>query len=156
MKIHIRTTLACAAAMAAALVFGPDVRTALAADSPDDISAAKARSKIEDLKVGTALGTNGAVLDNKDDIHAGEPVYASFKTEELAIGTAIRAVWRGPDPDNARIQEETKNVTAGTRFMVFRAPETRFWKPGEYHVDIRIADELGGTEDFKIREAIVR
>jgi hypothetical protein len=138
------------AVVAAALAFGFGQRAASAAD---DISAATARDRIEDLKVGTELGTNGAVLDNKDDIAAGQKVYASFKADDIPAGSAVRAIWKGPGGE--RLAMQTVPVPMGAKFVVFVAPDTTLWKPGEYRVDIRLGDELGGHEDFKIREADV-
>jgi hypothetical protein len=147
-----KSILKSVAVLASISAFGLGGGIATAA-SDNDISAAKAKMRIDDLKVGTELGTNGSVLDNKDDIKAGERVYASIKVTELGIGTPIKAIWKGPH--DARMFEEVKSVVAGASYLVFMAPDTTAWKPGEYRVEIRLADELGGKEDFKIRESPV-
>ena len=113
-----------------------------------DISSATARARVEDLKVGNNLGTNGAVADNKDKMFPGETVYASISVEHIGAGSKVEAVWKGPE--DRRMFSEVKNVVAGSRYLTFTSPDTSNWEPGNYRVEIRLGDELGGKEDFKI------
>jgi hypothetical protein len=145
------------AILAVALMFGFGLArgTATASDDPSDISAAAARNRIEDLKVGDELDAKGVVLDNKDEISAGKTVYASFRLDDddVAAGTPVKVIWRGPG--DTRYYSTTQNVIAGTRYMVFTSPDTANWMPGEYHVDVRLGDELAASEDFDLEEAVV-
>jgi hypothetical protein len=148
--------MAATALVAAALAFAVAGGVAIATDDPADISAAAARNRIEDMKVGDALDAKGVVLDNKDEISAGKTVYASFRIDDddVAVGTPVKVVWRGPG--DTRYHSTTQSVLAGTRYMVFTSPDTTNWAPGEYHVDVRLGDELADTEDFELEEAVVR
>ena len=150
----IRTRLAITASLTTALALGLALPAARADDDKSDMSAAAAKMHIEELKVGIELGTNGAVLEDKEKIAAGSPLFASCEIDDLGVGTPVKAIWKGPM--GARLAETTQNVTQGMRFMVFKAPDTTLWKPGRYQVDIRLADELADSEVFVIEEAVVQ
>jgi hypothetical protein len=117
-------------------------------EAQSDLTQATARARVEHLKVGTDLATNGAVADNKDKIYPGQALYASISVEHIGAGSAVEAIWKGPE--DKRMGSEVKKVTAGSSYLTFRAPDTAGWEPGEYRVEIRLGDELGGKEDFKI------
>ena len=117
-------------------------------DAQSDISPATARARVENLKVGIDLATNGSVADNKDKIYPGQALYASISVEHIGAGSAVEALWKGPE--DRRMGSEVKKVMAGSSYLTFRAPDTAGWEPGEYRVEIRLGDELGGKEDFKI------
>ena len=160
---------AATAALAALLAFGCAKKSETASTEPEkttpqvaeqeqpgneatsDITATTARSRIEELKVGTELGPDGAVKENVDDIDAGKPVYASIAVGDIGVGSAVEVIWKGPD--DARIHSEVKDVAAGAKILVFQAPNTASWKPGDYAVEIRLGDELGGREGFEIEAA---
>jgi hypothetical protein len=115
-----------------------------------DIAPTTARARVEDLKVGPELGTDGAVKENVDDFDPGEPIYASIAVGDIGVGSAVEVIWKGPD--DTRIHSEVKDVMQGTSVLVFQAPNTASWKPGDYAVEIRLGDELGGREAFEIEQ----
>ncbi len=116
--------------------------------SPSDISAITAQARVSDLKVGPRLDASGAVSENVDELLPGEPVLASIAVGDIGAGSEVKAVWFGPD--DARIAEEVKPVNAGAAFLVFSAPDTGAWKPGDYKVEIYLGDELASSESFDI------
>ena len=119
--------------------------------SPSDIAPTTAQARVEDLKVGPQIGSDGAVTENKDDIKAGEPLYASISVGDIGVGSTVEAVWKGPD--DVQISSEVKRVAMGSTFLTFKAPDTVSWKPGDYKVEIRLGDEVGGSEGFEIEAA---
>jgi hypothetical protein len=119
--------------------------------SPTDIAPTTAQARVEELKVGPQIGADGAVTENKDDIKAGEPLYASISVEDIGVGSSVEAVWKGPD--DAQISSEIKRVAMGSTYLTFKAPDTASWKPGDYKVEIRLGDEVGGSEGFEIEAA---
>lgn len=115
-----------------------------------DIAPTTARARVEELKVGPELGADGAVKENVDDFDPGQPIYASIAVGDIGVGSAVEAVWKGPD--DTRIHSEVKDVLQGATVLVFQAPNTASWKPGDYAVEIRLGDEVGGREGFEIEE----
>ena len=102
-------------------------------DAPGDISPATARLRISDLKVGPQLGSDGAVVENVDEVLPGESVHASISVGEVAAGSAVKAVWIGPD--DQRLGESVKDVAQGLTYLTFDAPDTTAWTPGDYKVE---------------------
>ena len=119
-------------------------------EAPSDINPMTAKLRISDLKVGPRLGTDGAVAENVDEILPGEPVLASVAVGDVGAGSVVKAVWL--DPNEGRIAQEVKPVNAGAAFLVFTAPDTASWKPGDYKVEIYLGDELASSESFDIVE----
>jgi hypothetical protein len=113
-----------------------------------DIASTTAKARVENLKVGPELGTDGAVKENIDDFDPGEPIYASITVGDIGVGSAVEVIWKGPD--DMRIHSEVKDVLQGATVLVFQAPDTATWQPGDYAVEIRLGDELGGKEAFEI------
>lgn len=116
--------------------------------APSDITPVTAAARISDLKVGTVLDTEGKVAENQDNLNAGDVVHASIAVGDVGAGSKVKAVWLGPE--GVRISDEIKNVAAGVAFLVFHAPSTQGWAPGDYKVEIYLGDELASSESFDI------
>lgn len=115
---------------------------------PSDINPMTARLRVSDLRVGTVLSADGRVADNENLLHAGDTLQASIAVGDVAAGSAIKALWLGPD--GQRIADEVKKVEAGAAFLVFRAPSTSTWAVGEHKVEIYLGDELAASDSFDI------
>lgn len=116
--------------------------------SPSDIAPVTAMARISDLRVGTALDSAGRVAENVDSLHAGDVIHVSIAVGDVGSSSKIKAVWLGPN--GVRISDEIQNVVAGKAFLVFRAPDTSGWAPGNYKVEIFLGDELASSESFDI------
>ncbi len=116
--------------------------------APSDITPATAMARISDLRIGSALGSDGKVAENVDNLHAGETIYASIAVGDVGSSSKIKAVWLGPD--GVRISDEIQSVVAGAAFLVFKAPNTSGWSVGNYKVEIFLGDELASSEGFDI------
>ena len=119
-------------------------------EAQSDITATTALTRVEELKVGAQLGTDGAVSDAADNFKPGEKIYVSLAIGDISAGSAVAAVWKGPE--DQQIHSEVKSVPQGATHLVFEAPDTTAWEPGDYAVEIRLGDEVGGTEHFDIAE----
>lgn len=162
------TTIAAGTALAVLLLAGcakepkraerdPDTTTPAVTETeragsaaPSDITAITAAVRISDLKVGTALDAQGAVAENQDNLNAGDAIHASIAVGDVGAGSAVKAVWLGPQ--DVRIFDETKTVAAGMAFLAFHAPSTGDWAAGNYKVEIYLGDELASSESFDIVE----
>ena len=107
-------------------------------EAPSDITPATARLRISDLKVGPQLGADGAVAENVDELLPGDMVHASVAVGDVAAGSAVKAVWIGPD--DKRLGESVKDVAQGLSFLTFDAPDTTAWMPGDYKVEIYLGE----------------
>src|SRR6186997_2500658 len=56
--------------------------------APSDISAATAKSRVADLKVGPQLDLDGSVATNTDEMKPGDPIYASITVADIGVGSA--------------------------------------------------------------------
>lgn len=119
-------------------------------ESPSDITPVTARLRVSDLKVGVAVGADGVVVENIDEMGAGDTVHASLRVADAGAGSRVRAVWL--DSDGKRLGEEEKVVSAGASHLAFVAPMTTGWRPGDYKVEIYLGDELASSESFDIVE----
>jgi hypothetical protein len=117
-------------------------------EAASDINPMTARLRVSDLKVGRALGADGAVAENVDELKPGEAVHASVAVGDVGAGSKIKAVWLGPD--GQRLGDEVKTVEAGVAYLAFRAPETSTWSAGDYKVEIYLGDELAASNGFDL------
>jgi hypothetical protein len=117
-------------------------------EAASDINPMTARLRVSDLKVGRALGADGAVAENVDELKPGEAVHASVAVGDVGAGSKIKAVWLGPD--DKRIAEDVQEVSAGAAHIVFRSPDTKDWAGGDYKIEIYLGDELAASESFDI------
>ena len=116
---------------------------------PNDLAPATAQARIDDIKLGSTMGADGAVANEDDDIAPGETVHLSMKVGDTPAGSAIKVVWMGPN--DARIGDEAKTVNVGERFAMFHRATTG-WAEGDYKVDIFLGDEKVGSESFEIKK----
>lgn len=119
-------------------------------ESPSDVATMTARARVSDLRVGSALGVDGAVAENVDEIGRGEAVLASVAVGDIGAGSLLKAVWLAED--DRKLAEETQEVAAGQAFLVFRGPEPASWAVGDYEIEIYLGDELAASEQFEIVE----
>lgn len=120
-------------------------------EAPSDIAPTTAKLRVSDLKVGTRFdASTGAVAENLDEVLPGEQIHASIAVGDVGAGSQVKAVWLGPD--DQRIAEDTKGVPEGVSFLIFNAPDTTAWTPGDYKVEIYLGDELASSESFDIIE----
>jgi hypothetical protein len=117
---------------------------------PNDLAPATAQARIDEIKLGSTTGADGAVANEDDDIVPGETVHLSMQVGDTPAGSAIKVVWSGPN--DARIGDEIKTVNAGERFAKFHRA-TNGWAEGDYKVDIFLGDEKVGTEAFEIKKS---
>ena len=117
-------------------------------EQPSDINPITARLRISDIKVGTALNSEGCVADDMNTVHPGDVLLASIAVGDVGAESKIKAVWVGPN--GQRISDEIQSVRAGDAYLVFRAPATVGWAVGAYEVEIYLGDELAGSNKFNL------
>lgn len=121
--------------------------------APDDVNPFAARSWIDDVRLGVALGPDGKVGDQaeRDMFTAGDTIVVSMSVKDAPPGAAVRVVWTTPEGNPAH--EEEKNVSGGQAFVSFQVLDTSRWPSGEYQVEVWVADERVDTEPFHLVEA---
>ncbi|GMU67098.1 MAG: hypothetical protein AMXMBFR36_33720 [Acidobacteriota bacterium] len=119
-------------------------------ESPSDVAAVTARARVSDLRVGSVLGVDGAVVENVDEIPRGGSLFASVAVGDVGAGSILKAVWLAED--DRKLSEATATVEAGMAHLAFPGPDTAGWTIGEYEVEIYLGDELAASEQFEIVE----
>jgi hypothetical protein len=119
-------------------------------ESPSDVAALTARTRVSDLRVGSELDAEGAVAENVDEIARGEAVLASVAVGDVGAGSQLKAVWLAED--DRKLSEQVASVEVGKTHMVFRGPDTASWAAGDYEVEIYLGDELAASEQFELVE----
>ena len=116
---------------------------------PGDVSPPIAQAMVDDVNIGTSVGSDGQVpADAIDDFMPGEAIYLTMDVSDAAPGTDVRVVWIGPS--DKRIAEQRQRVSQGTKILKFVKSDTREWKPGDYRAEVWVGDEKVNDEAFDI------
>lgn len=121
-------------------------------ESPSDVSPVNAQTWIDDVTIGSELGPDGAMVAGKtgDDFAPGQPVHIAMEVGDAPADAAVKVVWYGPN--ETKVGEETKNVTAGQKYLSFSAGDTASWAKGDYRAEVWVGDEKVNQQQFQIVE----
>lgn len=121
-------------------------------NNPNDISASKAQSWIDDVTVGHKVGGDGTIAeaDKGDDFAPGDPVYVAMKVGDAPAGSQVKVVWYGPG--DAKLGEESKDVPAGAKTLSFEQAKTSDWAKGDYRLEVWTGDEKVNDQHFNITD----
>lgn len=121
--------------------------------SPTDLAPVTAQTYIDDVTIGSELGPDGSMVTGKtgDDFAPGQAVHLSMEVGDTPAASAVKVVWYGPN--ETKIGEETKNVTAGQKYLTFSAADTASWAKGDYRAEVWIGDEKVNQQQFQIVDA---
>lgn len=119
-------------------------------DQPGDLNPVEAETMIDDVTIGHSVGSDGTIAADQqgDDFAPGDPIYVAMEVGDTPAGSAVKIVWFGPN--ETRIGEETKTVTAGEKNLGFQTTDTGSWAKGDYRAEIWIGDEKVNTQQFQI------
>jgi hypothetical protein len=122
-------------------------------EAPTDLAPTTAQSYIDDVTIGSELGADGMMVAGKtgDDFAPGQAVHLSMEVGDAPAASAVKVVWYGPN--ETKIAEETKSVTAGQKYLTFSAADTNSWAKGDYRAEIWIGDEKVNQQQFQIVDA---
>jgi hypothetical protein len=122
------------------------------ANSPGDLNPVEAQTMVDDVTIGHKVGTDGMIAteDQGDDFAPGETVHVVMNVADSPAGSAVKVAWYGPG--ETKINEETKNVEAGAKYLDFTA-DTGSWKKGDYRAEVWIGDEKVNTQQFQVVDA---
>jgi hypothetical protein len=120
------------------------------ANQPNDLNPVEAQTMVDDVTLGHKVGVDGmiAAADQGDDFPPGHPVFVTMKVGDAPAGSAVKAIWYGPD--EMKIKEEQKAVVEGDRYLSFEAANTGSWEKGDYRVEIWVGDEKVNQQQFQI------
>jgi len=121
--------------------------------SPTDLAPTTAQSYIDDVTIGSELGADGAMVVGKtgDDFAPGQAIHLAMEVGDAPPASQVKIVWYGPN--ETKIAEESKPVTAGVKYLNFSATDTAAWAKGDYRAEIWIGDEKVNTQQFQIVDA---
>jgi hypothetical protein len=120
--------------------------------NPNDISAMKAQSWVDDVTLGRKVQPDGTVADadKTDDFKAGDSIYLTMKVSDAPAGSQVKTIWYGPA--DQKIDEESKDVKVGDKTLTFERTKTASWKDGDYRVEVWTGDEKVKTAEFSLGE----
>lgn len=121
-------------------------------ESPTDVSPTEAQTWLDDFTIGSEIGADGMIPADKtgDDFAPGQPVHITMEVGDAPQGAAVKVVWYGPN--EAKIGEETKQVTPGQQYLGFTAADTSSWAKGDYRAEVWVGDEKVNQQQFQIVE----
>ena len=121
--------------------------------SPADVAPITAQTWIDDVTIGSELGPDGSMVAGKtgDDFAPGQPVNLSMEVGDAPANSQVKVVWYGPN--ETKIGEETKPVTAGQKYLTFTSADTASWAKGDYRAEVWIGDEKVNQQQFQIVDA---
>jgi hypothetical protein len=119
-------------------------------NNPNDISATKAQSWIDDVTVGKKVAADGSIAagDETDDFAPGDPIYVTMKVGDAPAGSQVKVLWYGPG--DAKLGEESKDVAAGATMLSFEQTKTASWAKGDYRVEVWAGDEKVNDQHINI------
>ena len=121
-------------------------------DQPGDVNPMQAQMWLDDFEIGSELAPEGNLMAGKtgDDFAPGQKVYYAMEVGDAPANSSVKVVWYGPG--ETKINEESKNVTAGEKYMNFQA-DTTGWAKGDYRVEAWIGDEKVNSQQFNVTDA---
>lgn len=121
--------------------------------SPSDIAPTTAQSWIDDVTIGSELAADGSMTPGRtgDDFAPGQPIHLSMEVGDAPPASTVKVVWYGPN--ETKINEESKPVVTGQKYLSFTAQDTASWAKGDYRAEVWIGDEKVNTQQFQIVDA---
>ena len=121
--------------------------------SPSDIAPTTAQSWIDDVTIGSELAADGSMTPGRtgDDFAPGQPIHLSMEVGDAPPASTVKVVWYGPN--ETKINEESKPVVSGQKYLPFTAQDTASWAKGDYRAEVWIGDEKVNTQQFQIVDA---
>lgn len=122
-------------------------------DNPSDVSPMNAQTWLDDFTIGSELGADGAMVVARtgDDFAPGQPVHIAMEVGDAPATSPVMVVWYGPN--ETKIGEETKIISAGQKYLNFTATDTKAWAKGDYRAEVWVGDEKVNTQQFNITDA---
>lgn len=119
-------------------------------DQPGDLNPVEAQTMIDDVTIGHSVAADGTIPADQqgDDFAPGDPIFVAMKVGDTPANSAVKIDWYGPN--ETKVGEETKQVTAGETYMSFKAADTANWPKGDYRAEVWIGDEKVNTQQFQI------
>lgn len=79
---------------------------------------------------------------------AGEPIVLRLPAGDAPANTVVRVEWRGPDGNVLDAKSVTTRI--GQQQLIFEAPETGEWSPGEYRAVVFVGGQQVQEHAFRI------
>jgi hypothetical protein len=95
--------------------------------------------------VGTKLGADGAIAEERTLFTVGEPVYLTLRLIDSPVGLGTGAIWY--DQHGLRLAAEKKDMN-GSKVATFALAQKL--APGKYHVEGYWGGNLAGDKKFEV------
>ncbi|HET9227394.1 MAG TPA: hypothetical protein VFR31_12055 [Thermoanaerobaculia bacterium] len=119
-------------------------------EQPGDLNPVEAQMAIDDVTLGHSTNPDNTIpVDQQgDDFAPGETVHLSMEVGDTPAGSLVKVVWFGPG--ETRINEETKTVATGDKYLTFNSGDTASWAKGDYRAEVWIGDEKVNQQQYQI------
>lgn len=119
-------------------------------EQPGDLNPVEAQMAIDDVTLGHNMNSDNTIPADQqgDDFAPGETVHLSMEVGDTPAGSLVKVVWFGPG--ESRINEETKTVNTGDKYLAFHSGDTASWAKGDYRAEVWIGDEKVNTQQFQV------
>ncbi|TCZ86163.1 hypothetical protein [Lysobacter sp. N42] len=115
----------------------------------DPAGAVPATVPADALKLGTAVGPNGAVAQPTNTFAVSDTVHVSFVMRGQPPGAPVTVFWTYQD--GRTHHEERTKLPAGGDFAHYRFSQANGMKPGSYNVEVQVRNRPIGIADFVVR-----
>ena len=119
-------------------------------EQPGDLNPVEAQMAVDDVTLGKGMNPDNTIPQDQqgDDFAPGDMVHLSMEVGDTPAGSLVKVVWFGPN--ETRIDDETKTVNAGDKYVAFHSPDTASWEKGDYRAEVWIGDEKVNQQQFQI------
>lgn len=122
-------------------------------EAPADAPAATMTEevRVDDLRLGNAVGADKWVTTEADDFKPTETIYLSVRTTGSAPSATLQAKWTFQDGQVVKDDSQTiaPNGTTNTAFYVSRPSG---WPVGNYTVSVMLNGQSAGSKDFEVKK----
>lgn len=120
--------------------------------APKVEAPAPAAVSVANITLGKAIGADKKVTAAMDVFAKGDTIYAAVETAGSGNAT-IKAKWTFHKGDKtADVSEATETIAAtGPAVSAFNISKPSGWPPGDYQVEIFLADKSVGSKKFTVK-----
>ncbi len=105
---------------------------------------------VENVKLGTAVGSDKRVQQSKDEFKPNDTIYVSVETKGTAPEATVTARWKF---GNEQVVSETSQRVTPKDAMAteFHIQKPDGWPTGDYQVDILVNGDRVVTKKFEVK-----
>ena len=113
------------------------------------VETATAPLAVDEIRVGTAIGSDRQVTTESDAFRPSDTIYASVRTTGTAQNATLVARWTYQD--GQVVNEETQTIApSGVETTEFHISNPNGWPTGDYKLTVLLDGREVGSKDFEV------